>query len=561
MAKVKSDIEIARKAKMKPIGKILAKIKVPDKSSAFSPMGRHIAKINFEFLDKLKKKKDGKLILVTAITPTPAGEGKTTTSVGLSDGLNKIGKKSIVCLREPSLGPSFGMKGGAAGGGYAQVVPMEQINLHFTGDFHAITSAHNLLSAMIDNHIYWGNKLNIDENKIVWKRVMDMNDRALRFIDINTSGVAKDFKRVDGFDITVASEVMAIFCLSNDLKDLEKRIGNITFAYDKKGSPLYARDINAHGPMTVLLKEAIRPNVTQTLENNPAIIHGGPFANIAHGCNSVIATKTALKLSDYVVTEAGFGADLGAEKFLNIKCRKAGLTPSCVVIVATIRALKMHGGVEKEDLKKEDISALERGLVNLERHITNIKKFGLEPIVAINHFALDTKKEVKTVLTFCKKKKVEVSECKHWAKGGNGTKDLAKKVVKVCKNNKNKFNFLYNNNLKLWDKIELIAKQIYKADKITADEKVKEQLKVFEDNGHGDLPVCIAKTQFSFSTDPKLKGAPSNHEIPIREVRLSSGAEFVVVICGSIMTMPGLPRKPAADTIKLNQKGQIEGLF
>ena len=561
MAKVKSDIEIARKAKMKPIGKILAKIKVPDKSSAFSPMGRHIAKINFEFLDKLKKKKDGKLILVTAITPTPAGEGKTTTSVGLSDGLNKIGKKSIVCLREPSLGPSFGMKGGAAGGGYAQVVPMEQINLHFTGDFHAITSAHNLLSAMIDNHIYWGNKLNIDENKIVWKRVMDMNDRALRFIDINTSGVAKDFKRVDGFDITVASEVMAIFCLSNDLKDLEKRIGNITFAYDKNGKPLYARDINAHGPMTVLLKEAIRPNVTQTLENNPAIIHGGPFANIAHGCNSVIATKTALKLSDYVVTEAGFGADLGAEKFLNIKCRKAGLTPSCVVIVATIRALKMHGGVEKEDLKKEDISALERGLVNLERHITNIKKFGLEPIVAINHFALDTKKEVKTVLNFCKKKKVEVSECKHWAKGGNGTKDLAKKVVKVCKNNKNKFNFLYNNNLKLWDKIELIAKQIYKADKITADDKVKEQLKVFEDNGHGNLPVCIAKTQFSFSTDPKLKGAPSNHEIPIREVRLSSGAEFVVVICGSIMTMPGLPRKPAADTIKLNQKGQIEGLF
>ena len=561
MAKVKSDIEIARKAKMKPIGKILAKIKVPDESSAFSPMGRHIAKINFEFLDKLKKKKDGKLILVTAITPTPAGEGKTTTSVGLSDGLNKIGKKSIVCLREPSLGPSFGMKGGAAGGGYAQVVPMEQINLHFTGDFHAITSAHNLLSAMIDNHIYWGNKLNIDENKIVWKRVMDMNDRALRFIDINTSGVAKDFKRVDGFDITVASEVMAIFCLSNDLKDLEKRIGNITFAYDKKGSPLYARDINAHGPMTVLLKEAIRPNVTQTLENNPAIIHGGPFANIAHGCNSVIATKTALKLSDYVVTEAGFGADLGAEKFLNIKCRKAGLTPSCVVIVATIRALKMHGGVEKEDLKKEDISALERGLVNLERHITNIKKFGLEPIVAINHFALDTKKEVKTVLNFCKKKKVEVSECKHWAKGGNGTKDLAKKVVKVCKNNKNKFSFLYNNNLKLWDKIELIAKQIYKADKITADDKVKEQLKVFENNGHGNLPVCIAKTQFSFSTDPKLKGAPSNHEIPIREVRLSSGAEFVVVICGSIMTMPGLPRKPAADTIKLNQKGQIEGLF
>ena len=563
MAKIKSDIEIARKAKMKPINKILAKINVPDKSSAFSPMGRHIAKINFEFLDKLNKKKDGNLILVTAITPTPAGEGKTTTSVGLNDGLNKIGKKSIVCLREPSLGPSFGMKGGAAGGGYAQVVPMEQINLHFTGDFHAITSAHNLLSAMIDNHIYWGNKLNIDENKIVWKRVMDMNDRALRFIDINTNGVAKDFKRVDGFDITVASEVMAIFCLSDDLKDLEKRIGNITIAYNKEGGPLYARDLNANGPMTVLLKEAIRPNVTQSLENNPAIIHGGPFANIAHLCNSVIATKSALKLSDYVVTEAGFGADLGAEKFLDIKCRKAGLKPRCVVIVATIRALKMHGGVEKGDLKKENISSLKKGLVNLERHIKNIKKFGLEPIVAINHFALDTKKEVRTVLDFCKDMKVEVSECKHWAKGGKGTIDLAKKVVKICKDkkNKNKFNFLYKDNLKLWNKIELIAKEIYGADRITASEDVKEQLRIYENNGYGHLPVCIAKTQYSFSTDPKLKGAPSNHEIPIREVRLSSGAEFIVVVCGSIMTMPGLPRVPAADKIKLNKKGEIEGLF
>ena len=563
MAKIKSDIEIARKAKMKPINKILAKINVPDKSSAFSPMGRHIAKINFEFLDKLKKKRDGNLILVTAITPTPAGEGKTTTSVGLNDGLNKIGKKSIVCLREPSLGPSFGMKGGAAGGGYAQVVPMEQINLHFTGDFHAITSAHNLLSAMIDNHIYWGNKLNIDENRIVWKRVMDMNDRALRFIDINTSGVAKDFKRVDGFDITVASEVMAIFCLSNDLNDLEKKIGSITIAYNKEGNPIYARDLNAHGPMTVLLKEAIRPNVTQSLENNPAIIHGGPFANIAHGCNSVIATKTALKLSDYVVTEAGFGADLGAEKFLNIKCRKAGLTPSCVVIVATIRALKMHGGVEKEDLKNEDVKALKKGLVNLERHISNIKQFGLEPIVAINHFALDTEKEVKTVLKFCENLKVKVSECKHWAKGGKGTTDLAKKIVKICNNkkSKNKFQFLYKDNLKLWNKIELIAKKIYKASNITASDQVKEQLKIFENNGHGHLPVCIAKTQYSFSTDPKLKGAPSNHEIPIREVRLSSGAEFVVVVCGSIMTMPGLPRVPAADSIKLNKKGEIEGLF
>ena len=561
MVKLKTDIEIARKAKMKPIIKILAKIKVPDKSSAFSPMGRHIAKINFDFLEKLKKKKNGHLILVTAITPTPAGEGKTTTSVGLSDGLNKIGKKSIVCLREPSLGPSFGMKGGAAGGGYAQVVPMEQINLHFTGDFHAITSAHNLLSAIIDNHIYWGNKLNIDENRIVWKRVMDMNDRALRFIDINTNGVAKDFRRVDGFDITVASEVMAIFCLSNDLKDLEKKIGNITFAYNKNGKPLYAKDLKAHGPMTVLLKEAIRPNVTQSLENNPAIIHGGPFANIAHGCNSIIATKAALKLSDYVVTEAGFGADLGAEKFLNIKCRKSGLAPSCVVIVATVRALKMHGGVEKKDLKKEDIYALKKGLVNLERHIENVKKFGLEPIIAINHFALDTNIEIKTVLDFCKKKKVEVSECKHWAKGGNGTKDLAKKVVKVCKKKKSKFNFLYKDKLKLWDKIEIIAKKIYRANKITANDQVKKQLKNFENNGHGHLPVCIAKTQYSFSTDPKLKGAPSNHEIPIREVRLSSGAEFVVVVCGSIMTMPGLPRVPAADSIRLNKKGNIEGLF
>ena len=561
MTRIKSDIEIARKAKMKPINKILAKIKVPDKSSAFSPMGRHIAKINFEFLEKLNKKKDGYLILVTAITPTPAGEGKTTTSVGLSDGLNKIGKKSIVCLREPSLGPSFGMKGGAAGGGYAQVVPMEQINLHFTGDFHAITSAHNLLSAIIDNHIYWGNKLNIDENRIVWKRVMDMNDRALRFIDINTNGVAKNFKRIDGFDITVASEVMAIFCLSNDIKDLEKKIGNITFAYNKNGEPLYARDLKAHGPMTVLLKEAIRPNVTQSLENNPAIIHGGPFANIAHGCNSVIATKAALKLSDYVVTEAGFGADLGAEKFLNIKCRKSGLAPSCVVIVATVRALKMHGGIEKKDLKKEDINALKKGLVNLERHIENVKQFGLEPIIAINHFALDTNNEIKTVLDFCKKRKVEVSECKHWAKGGNGTKDLAKKVVKICKNRKSKFNFLYKDKLKLWDKIEIITKKIYRANKIIASDQVKEQLKNFESNGHGHLPVCIAKTQYSFSTDPKLKGAPVNHEIQIREVRLSSGAEFVVVVCGSIMTMPGLPKVPAADNIKLNKKGQIEGLF
>jgi len=562
MGAVKSDIEIARKAKMRPIKDILAKIKVPDTNKAYSPMGRHIAKINLKYLETIKSKKDGHLILVTAITPTPAGEGKTTVSVGLSDGLNKIGKKSIVCLREPSLGPSFGMKGGAAGGGYSQVVPMEQINLHFTGDFHAITSAHNLLSALIDNHIYWGNKLDIDDKKIVWKRVMDMNDRALRAININTKGASKNFPREDGFDITVASEVMAIFCLSNNLKDLEKKIGNITIAYKKDGKPIYAKDLNAQGPMTVLLKESIRPNVTQTLENNPAFIHGGPFANIAHGCNSVIATKSALKLSDYVVTEAGFGADLGAEKFLDIKCRKANLIPSCVVIVATVRALKMHGGVEKEDLKKENIQAVKKGLVNLERHINNIKKFGINPVVAINHFVLDTKAEIKIISDFCKKLNVEVSECTHWANGGKGTRDLAKKVVKICKKTKkNNFKFLYNENETLWNKIETIAKEIYKASKITADEKVKEELIKFQKNGYGKLPVCIAKTQYSFSIDPKLKGAPSGHEIPIREVRLSSGAEFIVVICGSIMTMPGLPRVPAADSIKINNKGEIDGLF
>ena len=562
MKKFKSDIEIARSCKLKPISKILKKINVPDNPKAFSPMGRHIAKINFEFLDKIKNKKDGHLILVTAITPTPAGEGKTTTSVGLNDGLNKIGKKSIVCLREPSLGPSFGMKGGAAGGGNAQVVPMEQINLHFTGDFHAITSAHNLLSALIDNHIYWGNKLNINEKKIVWKRVVDMNDRALRFIDINTKGVAKDFAREDGFDITVASEVMAIFCLSNDLSDLEKRIGNITIAYDKNNKPVYAKDLNAQGPMTVLLKEAIRPNVTQSLEHNPAIIHGGPFANIAHGCNSVIATKSALKLSKYVVTEAGFGADLGAEKFLDIKCRKANIKPSCVVIVATVRALKMHGGVEKENLKTENIDALKVGLSNLDRHINNIKKFGIEPIVAINHFVLDTKNEIQTIINFCKNLNVEVSNCKHWAEGGAGTVDLAKKVVRVCNNSKKqKFKFLYDDSKSLWEKIEIIAKEIYRADKITATEEIKQKLKTFENNGFKNFPVCVAKTQYSFSTDPKLKGAPTNHEIPIRDVRLSSGAEFIVVICGSIMTMPGLPKIPAADKIKLNKKGQVEGLF
>ena len=562
MSKIKSDIEIARNAKLKPITSILKKIKVPDKSSVFSPMGRHIAKINFEYLKKLNKKKDGKLILVTAISPTPAGEGKTTTSVGLSDGINKIGKRCMVCLREPSLGPSFGMKGGAAGGGYAQVVPMEQINLHFTGDFHAITSAHNLLSALIDNHIYWGNKLNINDKKIVWKRVLDMNDRALRFVNINTKGVAKDFTREDGFDITVASEVMAIFCLANNLKDLENRIGNITIAYNNKNKPIYAKDLNAQGPMTVLLKEAIRPNITQTLEHNPALIHGGPFANIAHGCNSVIATKTALKLSEFVVTEAGFGADLGAEKFLNIKCRKSKIVPSCVVIVATVRALKMHGGLEKNELKKENLEALKKGMVNLKRHIENVKKFGLEPIVAINHFVLDTKKEIKEILEFCKEQNVEASVSTHWSNGGNGAKDLAKKVIKICKKNKiNKFKYLYSEKLSLWNKIEVIAREIYRAHNITASDEVKKNLKYFEKNGYGNLPVCIAKTQYSFSVDPKLKGAPTGHEIPIREVRLSSGAKFIVVVCGSIMTMPGLPRIPAANKIKLDKKGETEGLF
>ena len=561
MGSYKTDIEIAREAKMKPIKDILGNINVPDDSSAFSPMGRHIAKINLEYLDTLKNKKDGKLILVAAITPTPAGEGKTTTSVGLNDGLNKIGKKSIVCLREPSLGPSFGMKGGAAGGGYAQVVPMEQINLHFTGDFHAITSAHNLLSALIDNHVYWGNKLDIDVRRIVWKRVLDMNDRSLRSININLGGVANGFPREDGFDITVTSEIMAIFCLSNNLKDLEKRIGNITVAYTRDRKPIYAKDLKAQGPMTVLLKEALRPNVTQTLENNPAIIHGGPFANIAHGCNSVIATKAGLKLCDYVVTEAGFGADLGAEKFLDIKCRKSGLKPSCVVVVATIRALKMHGGITKDELKKENIAALKKGLVNLERHIENVKKFGLPVTVAVNHFIADTDKEVKKLLDFCNNLGVKAILCTHWANGGEGTKELASHVVELIEKEKSDFKYLYKDNLPLFKKVEKIAKEIYHASEVVADTKIRDQLRSFEKSGYGNLPVCIAKTQFSFSTDPDLKGAPSGHVLPIREVRLSSGAEFIVVICGAIMTMPGLPRVPAAESIKLNDKGEIEGLF
>ena len=556
-----SDIEIARKAKMKPISEILKGLDVPDTPEAFSPMGRHIAKINLEYIESLNKNKDGKLVLVSAITPTPAGEGKTTTSVGLSDGLNKLGKKSIVCLREPSLGPSFGMKGGAAGGGYAQVIPMEQINLHFTGDFHAITSAHNLLSALIDNHIYWGNKLNIDVRRVVWKRVMDMNDRSLRSIVVDLGGVANGYPRQDGFDITVASEIMAIFCLAKDLKDLEERIGNITIAYTRDKKAICAKDLKAEGPMTVLLKDAIRPNITQTLENNPAIIHGGPFANIAHGCNSVIATKASLKLSDYVVTEAGFGADLGAEKFLDIKCRKSNLKPDCVVLVATIRALKMHGDVSKEDLKNENVNALKKGLVNLERHINNVRKFGLPVTVAINHFVTDSKAEVDAVLSFCTTQGVKASMCTHWSDGGDGATELAQNVIDICEESKNTFKFLSEDDLTLFKKIEKIAQEIYHASEVVADTKVRQQLKDFETKGFGKLPVCIAKTQYSFSTDPNLKGAPTGHVLPIREVRLSSGAEFIVVVCGDIMTMPGLPSVPAANSIKLNDHGEIEGLF
>ena len=552
-----SDIEIARNAKKQHIKDVAGKLDL--KETDLRPYGHHIAKIDMDAINKLPQK-NSKLILVTAISPTPAGEGKTTTSVGLHDGLCKIGKKSIVCLREPSLGPSFGMKGGAAGGGYAQVIPMEHINLHFTGDFHAITSANNLLASLIDNHIYWGNKLEIDTRRVVWKRCVDLNDRALREITVNLGGVSNGFPRTDGFNITVASEVMAIFCLANDLKDLERRLGNITVAYTRSKKPIFAKDLKAEGPMTVLLKQALMPNLVQTLENNPAIIHGGPFANIAHGCNSVIATKTSLKIADYVVTEAGFGADLGAEKFLDIKCRKADLKPDGVVLVATIRALKMHGGVEKSDLGKENIEAVKSGISNLKRHVENIKKYGLPVIVAINHFVADTENEMRILQEECEKIGVEAVPCKHWSDGGNGTVDLAKKVVDLV-DQKNSFKFLYEDKISLLDKIQKIAKEIYGADEIIADNKIRSQLKQFEENGYGDFPICIAKTQYSFSTDPTLKGAPSGHSVPIRELRLSSGAEFIVVICGEIMTMPGLPSIPAADSIKLNDKGEIEGLF
>ena len=554
-----SDIEIARKANMEPILDIGTKLDIPFK--ALRPFGHFKAKLSPTWLQNQSKKKNAKLILVTAINPTPAGEGKTTTSVGLNDGLNAIGKKSIVCLREPSLGPCFGMKGGAAGGGYAQVVPMEDINLHFTGDFHAITSAHNLLSAMIDNHIYWGNKQEIDPRRVTWKRVLDMNDRALRNIVVSLGGVSNGFPRESGFDITVASEIMAIFCLSENLEDLEKRLGDIIIGYRKDKSPVFCRDIGADGAMTVLLKEALQPNLVQTLENNPAFIHGGPFANIAHGCNSVVATRAGLELGDYVITEAGFGADLGAEKFLNIKCRKANLKPDAVVIVATIRALKMNGGIPKDQLSKENVGAVEKGSANLLRHIENIKKFNLPVIVGINHFVSDTDKEVEKLLDIVSTSRSEAIVCKHWSDGSEGTKQLAQKVVEICDSNAADFKPLYKDDLPLIDKIKCVATEIYRAADISADKKIINQLDDWEKAGYGNLPICMAKTQYSFSADPNLLGAPEGHTIPIREVRLSAGAGFIVVICGDIMTMPGLPSVPAAEKIHIDKENLVQGLF
>jgi formate--tetrahydrofolate ligase len=556
----KSDIEISQTAQKRPIME-LAKEKLGIAAENLEPYGHYKAKVSMDYVKSLKDKKNGKLILVTAITPTPAGEGKTTTTVGLTDALNHIGKKAMLCLREPSLGPSFGMKGGAAGGGYAQVVPMEDINLHFTGDFHAITSAHNLLSALIDNHIYWGNALGIDSRRVVWRRVMDMNDRALREIVCSLGGVANGYPREAGFDITVASEVMAIFCLAKDLDDLKERLGNIIVAYTRDRKPVRARDLKAHGAMAALLKEAIAPNLVQTLEGTPAFIHGGPFANIAHGCNSVTATATALKLTDYVVTEAGFGADLGGEKFIDIKCRKAGLTPDCVVLVATIRALKMHGGVQKVDLKKEDLKALAAGMANLQRHVENVKKFGIQPVVSINRFSADTPAEIDLVKSACAKLGVDAIMADHWAMGGEGAADVARAVVKICDSGASKLKLLYPDEMPLFAKIETIACEIYRAKAVTADKGVKDQLKSWEEMGYGKLPICVAKTQYSFTTNPDSKGAPDDHIINVREVRLSAGAEFVVVICGEIMTMPGLPKVPAADSIDIGADGQIVGLF
>jgi formate--tetrahydrofolate ligase len=555
----KSDIEIARAAAKLPIQDVGAKLGIP--AQELLPFGHDKAKLSAEFIAGVADRKDGRLILVTAINPTPAGEGKTTTTVGLVDGLNAIGKQATVCIREASLGPCFGMKGGAAGGGYAQVVPMEEMNLHFTGDFHAITSAHNLLSAMIDNHIYWGNELEIDQRRVVWRRVVDMNDRALRDIVTSLGGVSNGFPRQAGFDITVASEVMAILCLATDLEDLQKRLGDIIVAYRRDRSPVYCRDIKADGAMTVLLAQALQPNLVQTLENNPAFVHGGPFANIAHGCNSVIATQTALKLSDYVVTEAGFGADLGAEKFLNIKCRKAGLAPSAIVLVATIRAMKMNGGVARADLGVENVAAVQAGCANLGRHIENLKSFGVPVVVAVNHFTGDTDAEIAALKAYVSKQGSEAIISRHWELGGEGAKELATRVAEIADADMASFAPIYPDAMPLFEKIETIAKRIYRADEVLADKKIRDQLRQWEDQGYGHLPVCMAKTQYSFSTDPNLRGAPTGHSVPVREVRLSAGAGFVVAICGEIMTMPGLPRVPSAENICLNDAGEIEGLF
>ncbi len=559
MAEVKSDIQIARAAKKKPIMEIGAGLGIP--SEHLLPYGHDKAKISAEFIASKKGGKDGKLILVTAINPTPAGEGKTTTTVGLGDGLNRIGKRAITCIREASLGPNFGVKGGAAGGGYAQVVPMEDMNLHFTGDFHAITTAHNLLSALIDNHIYWGNDLGIDTRRVVWRRVMDMNDRALREIICSLGGVANGYPREAGFDITVASEVMAILCLSTDLKDLQKRLGDIIVAYRRDKTPVYARDLKADGAMAVLLKDAMQPNLVQTLENNPAFVHGGPFANIAHGCNSVIATTTALKLADYVVTEAGFGADLGAEKFFDIKCRKAGLKPAAAVIVATVRAMKMNGGVKKEDLGAENVEAVKKGCANLGRHIENVKQFGVPVVVAMNHFTTDTDAEIAAMKDYVAGQGSEAILCKHWAHGSAGIEELARKVVALAESGAAQFSPLYPDEMSLFEKIDTVVKRIYRGSEAIADKSVRDQLRQWEEAGYGHLPVCMAKTQYSFSTDPNLRGAPTGHTVPVREVRLSAGAGFVVAICGEIMTMPGLPRSPSSEKIYLNDEGYIEGLF
>ncbi|PID48626.1 MAG: formate--tetrahydrofolate ligase [Proteobacteria bacterium] len=555
----KSDIEIARDAVRSPIQAIGAKLGIP--SEQLLPYGHDKAKVSADFIQSVQDRPDGKLILVTAINPTPAGEGKTTTTVGLGDGLQALGKKAAVCIREASLGPCFGMKGGAAGGGYAQVVPMEEMNLHFTGDFHAITSAHNLLAALLDNHIYWGNELEIDIRRVTWRRVLDMNDRALRDVVTSLGGPGNGFPRQTGFDITVASEVMAILCLATDLNDLQERLGRIIVAYRRDRSPVYARDLKAEGAMTVLLQQAMQPNLVQTLEQTPAFVHGGPFANIAHGCNSVIATTTALKLADYVVTEAGFGADLGAEKFMNIKCRKTGIAPSVVVVVATVRALKWNAGVTKEALNQTDVAAVKQGCANLGRHIANLKSFGVPVVVAINHFVADTDEELEVIKAYAQAQGSEAIVCKHWAHGSDGTRDLAQRVAELAEGNWANFGTLYPNEMPLFQKIETIAKRIYHADEVLADQKVRTQLKEWEQQGYGDLPICMAKTQYSFTTDPERRGAPTGHSVPIREVRLSAGAGFVVVICGEIMTMPGLPRKPAAESICLNEAGQIEGLF